>query len=75
MACAIDYVYRNSLKIKERPDLILQKSFMLSIFSNLYRNLPELKDYLDWNRGEKINMVQGCSRIKQCVCGMELVIK
>ena len=26
MACAIDCVYRNSLKIKERPALILQKS-------------------------------------------------
>ena len=35
MACAIDCVYKNSLKIKERPNLILQKSFMLSIFSNL----------------------------------------
>ena len=75
MACDIDCVYKKSLKIKERPDLILQKSFMLSIFSNLYRNLSELKDYLDWHRGEKINMVHGCSRIKQRVCGMELVIE
>ena len=63
------------MKIKERPALILQKSFMLSIFSNLYRKLPELKDYLDWHRGEKMNMVHGCSRIKQRVCGMELVIE
>ena len=75
MACAIDCVYKNYLKIKERPDLILQKSYMLSIFSNLYRKLPELKDYLDWHRGEKMNMVHGCSRIEQSVCGMELVIE
>ena len=75
MACAIDCVYKKSLNIKERQALILQKSFMLSIFSNLYRKLPELKDYLDWHRGEKMNMVDGCSRIEQRVCGMELVIE
>ena len=43
MACAIDCVYKKSLKIKERPALILQKSFMLSIFSNLYRKLPDIE--------------------------------
>ena len=75
MACAIDCVYKKSLKIKERPALILQKSFMLSIFSNHYRKLSELKDYLDWHRGEKMNMVHGCSSIEKCVCGMELVIE
>ena len=75
MDFAIDCVYKKSLKIKERPDLILQKSFMLSIFSNLYRKLPELKYYLDWHRGENMNMVHGCSRIKQHVFGMELVIE
>ena len=32
MHCAIDCIYKNSLKIKERPSLILQKHFMLSIF-------------------------------------------
>ena len=74
MACAINCVYKKSLKIKERPDLILQKSFMLSIFSKLYRKLPEFKEYLDWHRGEKMNMVHGCSRIDQRVCGMELVV-
>ena len=52
MACAIGCVYKNSLKIKERPDLILQKSFMLIIFLNLYSKLPKLKDCLDWHRGE-----------------------
>ena len=70
MACAINFVYKKYLKINEHPALILQKSFMLSIFLNLYRKLPELKDYLDWHRGEKMNMVHGCSRIKQRVCGM-----
>ena len=48
---------------------------MLSIFSNLYRKLPELKDYLDWHRGEKMKMVHDCSRIEQRVCGMELFIE
>ena len=75
MACAIDCVYKKSLKIKERPALIFQKSFMLSIFLNLYRKLPDLKDYLDWHRGENMNMVHGCSRIEKRVCGMELVIE
>ena len=74
MACVINCVYKNSLKIKERPDLILHKSFMLSIFSKLYRKLPELKDYIDWHRGENMNMVHSCSRIEQHMCGMELVI-
>ena len=48
---------------------------MLSIFSNLYRKLAYLKDYLDWHRGENMNMVHGRSRIEQRVCGMELVIE
>ena len=75
MDCGIDCVYKKYLKTKERPDLILQKSFMLIIFSNLYRNLPELKDYLDWHRGENMKMVHGFSRIDKRVCGMELVIE
>ena len=75
MACAIDCVYKKSLKIKERPALILQKSFMLSIFLRLYRKLPELKDYLDWHRGEKMNMVHGCCRIEKRMWGMEFVIE
>ena len=75
MACAIDCVYKKSLKIKERPALILQKSFMLSIFSNLYRKLPYLKDYLDWDRGENMNTVHSCNRIKQRVCGMDFFIE
>ena len=75
MACAINCVYKKSLNTKERPALILQKSFMLSIFLNLYRKLRELKDYLDRHRGEKMNTVHGCSRIEQRVCGMELFIE
>ena len=51
MDCAIDFVYKKYLKIKECPALILKKRFMLRIFLNLYRNLPELKDYLYWHRG------------------------
>ena len=47
MDCAIDCIYKKSMNIKERPTPILQKSFMLSIFLNLYIKLPELKDYLD----------------------------
>ena len=75
MAFAINCFYKNSLKIRDRPALILQKSFILSIFSNLYRKLPELKNYLDWHGGEKMNMVHGCRRIDQRVCGMDLVIE
>ena len=75
MDCAIDYVYKKYLKIKEHIALIIQKKFMLSIFSNLLRKLPDLKDYLDCHRGEKMNMVHVCSRIEQRVCGMELVIE
>ena len=37
--------------------------------------LFRLSKYLDWHRGEKMNMVHGCSRIEQRVCGMELVIE
>ena len=50
IACAINCVYKKSLNIKERPALILQKHFMLSIISDFYRKLLELKDYLDWHR-------------------------
>ena len=75
MASAIDCVCKKCQKIKERPALILQESFMMNIFSKLYRKVPELKDYLDWFRGEKINMVHGCSTKASRVCGMEIVIE
>ena len=53
IASAIDCFCKKCQKIKNRPDLILQHMFMMNIFSKLYRKLPELKEYLNWYRGEK----------------------
>ena len=74
MAMAMDCVYKKCLLIKERPALILQKSFMMGIFSKLYRKLPELKEYLEWYRGEKKNIAHGCNKKESRMCGIELVI-
>ena len=48
MDSAIDCAYKKCHKIKERPDLILQHTFKMNIFSKLYRKLPELKEYMNW---------------------------
>ena len=74
MAMDMDCVYKKCLLIKERPALILQKSFMMGIFSKLYRKLPELKEYLEWYRGEKRNIVHGCNKKESRICSIELVI-
>ena len=74
MASAFDCVYKKCLLIKQRPKLILQKSFMMSIFSKLYKKLPELKEYLDWSRGEQKNKIHGCNAKESRICGVEMVI-
>ena len=74
MASAFDCVYLKCQKLKERPALILQKSFMMSIFSKLYTKLPELKEYLEWYRGERKNKIHGCNAKESRICGVELVI-
>ena len=53
MTSAIDSVYKKFQKIKDVLVLILQHTVMMNIFSQLYRKLPELKEYLNWYRGEK----------------------
>ena len=74
MASAFDCVYSKCEKLKERPALIPQKSFMMSIFSKLYKKLPELKEYLEWYRGEQKNKIHGCNAKESRICGVELVI-
>ena len=74
MASAFDCVYAKCQKIKERPELVLNKSFMMSVFSKLYKKLPELKEYLLWSRGEKKNTIHGCNVKESRICGLKLVI-
>ena len=47
----IDCVYKKCQKIKDPPALIIQHTFMMNILSKLYRNMTDLKEYLNWYRG------------------------
>ena len=71
IASAIDCVYKKCQKIKDSPALIIQHKFMMNIFSKLYRNLPELKEYLNWYRGEKKNRVHACNKKESHMCGIK----
>ena len=74
MASAIDCVHSKCQKPKHDPSLILRKSFMMTIFSRLHGKLPELREYLDWCRGEKANHVHDCNSNESRLCGVELII-
>ena len=60
MASAIYCVYNKFQKIRKRPALIIKHTFMMNIVSKLYRNMPELEEYLNWYQGEKNNQVHAC---------------
>ena len=62
MSSAIYCVYKKCQNIKEILALILQHTFIMNIFSKLYRTLTELKEYLNWYRGEKNNWVHACNK-------------
>ena len=75
MASAIDCVYNKSQNIKERPRLILQHTFMMKIFSKLYKKMPELKQYMNCYRGDKKNQVHACNKNESLMCGIEQVVE
>ena len=73
MASTIDCVYNNAHKIKYRPAMIIQHTFMMKFFSKLYRKLNELKEYLNWYRVEKNNRVHACNKKESHMCGINQV--
>ena len=75
MTSSIDCVYNKCQKIKEQTVLILQQTFMMNIFSKLYKNLPELGEYLNWYQGDRMNWVHACNKNESRMCGVEQVIR
>ncbi len=72
MAKPINLVYNAFNKIESDGKLMLDENFMMNIFKPLYKQLPELEDYLDWFFGEKQNMVYGSADKESRKPGMEM---
>ena len=72
---------RNLLCLKEvpedkgAPDLDSSAHVHDEHFSKLYIMLPELKEYLNWYRGEKNNRVHACNKMESHMCGTDQVIE
>ena len=75
MASTIDCVYNNAHKIKYRPAMIIQHTFMMKILSNLYINIPELKEYMNWWRGREKNWLHFCNKKESRMSGNKEVIE
>ena len=67
MGRALDLIYHAFVKIQADGSLLLIYDFIMNIFSPLYDELPELKDYLDFHLEEKEGNVIGSVKEKDRV--------
>ncbi len=63
MGRAVDLMYNAFVEVKLDRELMLDEDFIMGIFSPLYKELPELKAYLEYFFEEKeSNVIGSCSR-------------
>lgn len=59
MGKALDLLHESFVKIRSDPSLLLKEPFIMNIFKPLYAQLPELKEYLNYYREEKVGNTVG----------------
>eukprot|EP00956_Cyclotella_meneghiniana_P028916 scaffold68656_cov61-Cyclotella_meneghiniana.AAC.1 len=55
MGKAYDLLHQAMVEIQANPPLLLDEQYVMNIFQPLYNQLPELKDYLNYYREEKLS--------------------
>lgn len=71
MGRVIDILYNAFDEIKDCGELFLDLDFMMNIFSTLYEQLPEFKEYLDYFFEQKETNVIGSSKGADRVLGID----
>jgi len=63
MGRAVDLMYNAFVEVESDGELMLDEDFIMNIFSPLYAELPELKEYLTYYFEEKeSNVIGSCSQ-------------
>jgi hypothetical protein len=66
MGRAVDLMYNAFVEVESDGELMLDEDFMMNIFSPLYAELPELKEYLTYYFEEKeSNVIGSCSQVNR----------
>ena len=71
MGRAVDLLYDAFVKIQADGSKLLDQDFVMKIFEPLYKDLLDLKDYLDYHLEEKVGNVIGFNRPKERVKAIE----
>ena len=67
MGHTMNLLYGAFVEVQMNPELLLQEDFIMSIFSLLFNQLPELKEYLDYYEEENEGNVIGLMKPSNCV--------
>ena len=62
----MDLLHSAFVKIQADPTLMLDYYFILTIFSPLYKDLPEFEAYMDYYKEEKEGNILGLTKAKDC---------
>jgi hypothetical protein len=63
MGRAINLLHSEFLKIRDKPELLLDYEFVVNIFQPLYPQLPEFCDHMDYFKEQKEGKVIGSSKL------------
>ena len=71
MGRAVDLLHKAFVKIQADGSKLLDEDFVMKIFKPLYKDLPDLKDYLDYHLEEKVGNVIGSNKQNERVKAIE----
>jgi hypothetical protein len=72
MGRAVDLMYNAFAEVESDGELMLDEDFIMNIFSPLYAELPELKEYLTYYFEENESNVIGSCSHRDCVLAIDL---
>jgi hypothetical protein len=71
MGRAITFLHDAFVDVQGDGALMLDKNFIMTIFSPLYKEIPPLKEYLDYHFKEKEGNVIGSHKQMECVLAID----
>ena len=74
MGRVIDLLYDAFVKIQADGSKLLDQDFVMKISEPLYKDFPDLKNYLNYHLEEKVGNVIGSDKPKDCVKAIEVAI-
>ncbi len=71
MGRAITLLHDSFVEIQSDGSLLLEQDFIMNIFSPLYKEIPPLKEYLNYHIEEKEGNVIGSNKEHDCVLAID----